>query len=224
MPFSRLVEMLTIGRIRHDFLFPGIVAGVTAFQVSKYLGVPYPVYHIPFISEFTLLMFLKTVLIGILCGAAAWIFVELIQTTKRLFARLQKRYSLWPPLLPFFGGILLALLIMVIPSKYFSLSLPIMDDGGGIVWSRFSLVRDRGQRRRLFDHRASHRLSSPTSCFQQILLAFRPGVFARRPGKSPPLLRSSALVAKATTSSRPAQETTSRSRKITALRVPSRSR
>src|SRR5574337_2060144 len=33
------VEMLAIGRIRHDFLFPGIIAGVTAFQVSKYMGV-----------------------------------------------------------------------------------------------------------------------------------------------------------------------------------------
>ncbi|HET6905409.1 MAG TPA: chloride channel protein, partial [Rhodanobacteraceae bacterium] len=40
------VEMLAIGRIRHDLLFPGIVAGVTAFEVSRHLGVPYPVYHI----------------------------------------------------------------------------------------------------------------------------------------------------------------------------------
>jgi hypothetical protein len=36
------VEMLAIGRIPHDFLFPGIVAGVTAFEVGKALGVPSP--------------------------------------------------------------------------------------------------------------------------------------------------------------------------------------
>lgn len=79
------VEMLAIGRIRHDFLFPGIVAGVTAFQVSKYLGVPYPDYHIAFTTDFTEIMFLKTVLIGILCGVAAWCFVEMLQQVKRLF-------------------------------------------------------------------------------------------------------------------------------------------
>ncbi|MEO9079588.1 MAG: chloride channel protein, partial [Rhodanobacter sp.] len=121
------VEMLAIGRIRHDFLFPGIVAGVTAFQVSKYLGVPYPVYHIAFASGFTELLFLKTVFIGILCGAAAWTFVELLQQMKRLFGSLRDRYSLWPPLMPLLGGAVLALLILVVPTDYLGLSLPIME-------------------------------------------------------------------------------------------------
>ncbi|QDL39409.1 chloride channel protein [Rhodoferax sediminis] len=121
------VEMLAIGRIRHDFLFPGIVAGVTAFQVSKYLGVPYSTYHIAFVSDFTELLFLKTVLIGILCGAAAWVFVELLQVAKRLFGRLRDRYALWPPLVPLLGGVVLALLIMVIPPDYLGLSLPMME-------------------------------------------------------------------------------------------------
>ena len=121
------VEMLAIGRIRHDFLFPGIVAGVTAFQVSKYLGVPYPVYHIVFAGGFTELLFLKTVFIGILCGAAAWTFVELLQQMKRLFGSLHDRYGLWPPLVPLLGGAVLALLILVIPTDYLGLSLPIME-------------------------------------------------------------------------------------------------
>ncbi|MGS1121078.1 chloride channel protein [Rhodanobacter sp. UC4436_H3] len=121
------VEMLAIGRIRHDFLFPGIVAGVTAFEVSKALGVPYPVYHIAFVGDFTELLFLKTVLIGILCGAAAWVFVELLQTLRRAFATLRERYALWPPLLPVLGAVVLALLILVLPTDYLGLSLPLMD-------------------------------------------------------------------------------------------------
>ena len=121
------VEMLAIGRVRHDFLFPGIVAGVTAFQVSKYLGVPYPVYHIAFVADFTELLFLKTVLIGILCGAVAWLFVELLQVAKRQFEGLRDRFALWPPLMPLLGGVVLALLIMVIPSDYLGLSLPTME-------------------------------------------------------------------------------------------------
>ena len=121
------VEMLAIGRIRHDFLFPGIVAGVTAFEVSRYLGVPYPVYHIVFDGDFTEVLFLKTVVIGILCGAAAWIFVELLRSIRRLFAHLRAKYSIWPPLLPLIGGVLLALLILAVPTDYLGLSLPLMD-------------------------------------------------------------------------------------------------
>jgi H+/Cl- antiporter ClcA len=80
------MEMLTIGRIRHGFLFPGIAACVTAFQVSRYLGVPPPDCHIVFAGGFTELLFLKTVFIGILCGVAAWTFAELRQQKGNAFS------------------------------------------------------------------------------------------------------------------------------------------
>lgn len=121
------VEMLAIGRIRHDFLFPGIVAGVTAFEVSRWLGVPYPQYHIAFGGDVTELLFLKTIAIGVLCGAVAWIFVELLRQTGKARVWLQQRYALWPPLMPVLGGVLLALLILAIPNEYLGLSLPLMD-------------------------------------------------------------------------------------------------
>jgi H+/Cl- antiporter ClcA len=121
------VEMLAIGRIRHDFLFPGIVAGVTAFEVSRWLGVPYPAYHIAFVGDFTELLFLKTVVIGILCGAVAWLFVELLRRVREAVAWLKQRYALWPPLVPLLGGVVLALLILAIPNEYLGLSLPLMD-------------------------------------------------------------------------------------------------
>ena len=121
------VEVLAIGRIRHNFLFPAIVAGVTAYEVSRFWGVPYPVYHIAFAGDFTELLFLKTVVIGILCGVVAWIFVELLQRMTQWFAWLRKRFAIWPPLVPCIGGVVLALLILVIPTDYLGLSLPLMD-------------------------------------------------------------------------------------------------
>ena len=121
------VEMLAIGRIRHDFLFPGIVAGVTAFEVSRWLGVPYQHYAIDFTGQFTEILFLKTVLIGVLCGGVAWTFVELLRQAKKLFGRLKQRYALWPPLVPMLGGMLLALLILLVPTDYLGLSLPVME-------------------------------------------------------------------------------------------------
>ena len=121
------VEMLAIGRIRHNFLFPAIVAGVTAYEVSRFWGVPYPVYHLSFAGNFTELLFLKTVVIGILCGVVAWLFVEALQFMKRLFARLREHFAIWPPLVPCIGGAVLALLIFAIPTDYLGLSLPLMD-------------------------------------------------------------------------------------------------
>ncbi len=122
------VEMLAIGRIRHDFLFPGIVAGVTAFEVSRHLGVPYPHYQIDFVGSFTELLFLKTVLVGVLCGAAAWVFVELLHQSHRVFDGLRQRLKLWPPLVPLLGGVLLSVLILAVPTDYLGLSLPLMHE------------------------------------------------------------------------------------------------
>lgn len=120
------VEMLAIGRLRYDFLFPGIVAGVTAFEVSNYLGVPYPHYSIAFGGYFTELLFLKTVAIGILCGAVAWIFVELLRRAQKAFGWLKNHYNLWPPMVPLLGGVALALLILAVPTQYLGLSLPLL--------------------------------------------------------------------------------------------------
>jgi H+/Cl- antiporter ClcA len=121
------VEVLAIGRIRHNFLFPAIVAGVTAYVVSKFWGVPYEVYHISFAGHFTQVLFLKTVVIGILCGVVAWIFVELLQRVTQVFQWLRKQFGIWPPLLPCIGGVILALLVLVIPTDYLGLSLPLMN-------------------------------------------------------------------------------------------------
>ncbi len=121
------VEMLAIGRIRHNFLFPAIVAGVTSYQVSRFWGVPYPHIDVSFVGDFTELLFLKTVMVGILCGVVAWIFVELLHGVRRQFTRLRVRFEIWPPLVPCIGGVVLALLILVIPNEYMGLSLALMD-------------------------------------------------------------------------------------------------
>src|SRR5699024_10657980 len=45
---------------------------------------------------------------------------------QQLFLLLRQRFALWPPLLPAVGGLLLAALVLVIPTDYLGLSLPIM--------------------------------------------------------------------------------------------------
>ena len=120
------VEVLTIGRIRHDFLFPAIVSGVVSFEVSKWWGVPYTFYHLLPLPEFSEILFLKTIAIGIVCGIVAWVFVDMIALARGIFLRVGVRLRLWPPLLPVMGGLLLAALILVVPTKYLGLSLPLI--------------------------------------------------------------------------------------------------
>lgn len=122
------VEILAIGSIRHDFLFPAIVAGVAGFEISKLAQVPYEYYSIGLPDEFSYILFIKTVIIGIVCGVVAWLFVTLVQLSRHGFDRLRRRFNLWPPLMPLLGGIILALLILVIPTDYLGLSLPLMND------------------------------------------------------------------------------------------------
>ncbi|MGB6008270.1 chloride channel protein [Castellaniella sp.] len=121
------VEMLIIGRIRHDFLFPALIAGMTSFQVSKAWGIPYQSYLIADLPAFSESLFLRTVLIGMLCGVAARVFVDLIYAVRNACQRLQARYALWPPLMPLLGGLSLAALVTLIPTDYLGLSLPLMD-------------------------------------------------------------------------------------------------
>jgi H+/Cl- antiporter ClcA len=121
------VEVLAVGRIRYDFLFPAIIAGITSFQISKFWGIPYEYYSFSRLPSYSELLFFKTVMIGIVCGGVALLFVEAVHRSKAAFAYVRSRFGIWPPLMPLLGGGILALLVLVVPYDYFGLSLPIMD-------------------------------------------------------------------------------------------------
>lgn len=121
------VEVLAIGRVRTDFLLPAIIGGVTAHQTSKFWGVPYEYYQLPFLATFSEWGFIKTIIIGIICGLAARVYVGSFHIIRDAFERLRTTFKLWPPALPLIGGGLLSLLILVIPTDYLGLSLPLMD-------------------------------------------------------------------------------------------------
>lgn len=121
------VEVLAIGRIRHDFLLPAIVAGVASYHISIFWGVPYQYYHIIIPDDFSELLFLKTTILGIACGIIAMIFVECVHRAKWMSNQLQASFRIWPPLMPLCGGLVLALLILVIPTDYLGLSLTLID-------------------------------------------------------------------------------------------------
>jgi H+/Cl- antiporter ClcA len=121
------VEVLTIGRLRHDFLFPAVIAGVSSYEVSKLWGISYPSYFLKASPNFSESLFIKIIIIGIICGLVSWLFVELFEQARSLFRYIQQRFHIWSPLMPFIGGLLLSGLILIIPTDYLGLSLPLMD-------------------------------------------------------------------------------------------------
>lgn len=121
------VELLAIGRIRHDFLFPALVAGVASYNTSLFWNVPYEYYTLDAIAGASEALFIRIVIIGIICGFAALLFVLLVHRAARLTARVRQRLGLWPPIMPVLGGALLALSLIIVPTDYLGLSLPLMD-------------------------------------------------------------------------------------------------
>src|SRR6185312_9534972 len=57
------VEMLIIGRIRHDFIFPAIIAAIVSFQVSKFWGIPYDSFPVNVAASFSSSLFIRIVLL-----------------------------------------------------------------------------------------------------------------------------------------------------------------
>ncbi|WP_211284630.1 chloride channel protein [Rummeliibacillus pycnus] len=121
------IEILTIGRLRYDIIFPAVIAGITSFEVSKRWGLTYTYYPIDLSSHFSDSLFIKILLIGIICGLISWLFIELFENLTILFRFIQQKFQIWPPFMPFLGGIVLAILILWIPTDYLGLSLPIMN-------------------------------------------------------------------------------------------------
>nr|WP_245204057.1 chloride channel protein [Ammoniphilus resinae] len=120
------IEVLTIGQLRHDVLFPSLVAGVTSYQVSRWFGIPYSYYRyqheVPHLED----LFLKMIIIGIFCGLASWLLIEMLERTRTLFQSIQQRFHIWKPAMPLFGGIVLSSLLLFLPTDYLGLSLPLM--------------------------------------------------------------------------------------------------
>ncbi|WP_462412627.1 chloride channel protein [Neobacillus sp. Marseille-QA0830] len=121
------IEVLTIGRLRHDVIFPAIIAGVASYQVSKMWGISYKYFPIELPSQFSGVLFLKMILFGILCGLVSWLFIELFVQARTFFQYIGKQFHIHKPFLPFIGGLVLSGLILVLPVDYLGLSLPLMD-------------------------------------------------------------------------------------------------
>lgn len=113
------VEVLVLGQVMYDVLFPSFVAGIIGFHVASQLGVDYPHLSTKIIPHLTSWSFAEMLLLGIWCGLIALIFIELMQLSHRLFSRLPWHSSVKA----MFGGGLLVVIGKLISVRYLGLGI-----------------------------------------------------------------------------------------------------
>ncbi|XEQ92140.1 Chloride/fluoride channel protein [Sporomusa carbonis] len=128
------VEVLFLGQMLYEVLFPAFVSGMVSFQVSLLLGNTY------FYNNFTVVpyadnaLLLHAFILGILCGIAALIFIKLFGLVKLSLKKLDGHSYLKT----FVGGVLLVLVGNYISDQYLGLGIEIMEaglNGDTLPWS-----------------------------------------------------------------------------------------
>ncbi|WP_420022130.1 voltage-gated chloride channel family protein [Candidatus Enterococcus huntleyi] len=119
------LEVLAIGKVRTEALFPSFFAAFFANLVTNSYGVQHSHYHMGEIPPWTVLLFAQLLLAGILFGLLGWVF-------SRSIAGLKKIYSNWfanPILRNFIGGAVVVLVALILSNqRYLGLSLPLLTD------------------------------------------------------------------------------------------------
>ncbi|MGH8417891.1 MAG: voltage-gated chloride channel family protein [Pseudomonas sp.] len=115
------LEVLAIGRMRYDALFPCVVAAIVADQVGQAWGVIHTHYAIGEVVPVQFWSVMAVVAAGIVFGLTGLLFAT---ATHRLGA-LVKRLITYSPLRPFVGGIVIAVAVWGLDvNQYIGLGIP----------------------------------------------------------------------------------------------------
>jgi len=81
------VEVLVLGQLLYDVLYPSFVAGIIGYHVTNLMGVTYFHHSITLVPVFTGPVFLKVLLAGLFFGGIALILILLLHAIRAAFAR-----------------------------------------------------------------------------------------------------------------------------------------
>ncbi len=115
------LEVLAIGRMRYDALFPCIVAAFVADRVCTAWGIHHTHYAIGAVGAIDAWRVLAVVLAGIVFGLVGMLFA----TAAHALGALVKRLIAYPPLRPFAGGVIIATAVWALDAhRYIGLGIP----------------------------------------------------------------------------------------------------
>lgn len=117
------LEVVLIGRLRYNAIFPAFGASVLADVVTRFWQTPHTHHPIGFVPPASFLTVMYAVLAGIAFGLCASFFSFSIHKATTIF----KTRIKYPPLRPLIGGILVGLAVWALgTSKYIGLGIPTM--------------------------------------------------------------------------------------------------
>lgn len=119
------VEVLVLGQMFYDVLFPCFVAGIVGYHVALHLGANYPHDLLPPMPIFSGWSLFEIIMLGVWCGLAALLLIETMKYGDRFFGKLRWHWSVKALL----GGVLLVLIGRFISPSYLGLGLDTLAKG-----------------------------------------------------------------------------------------------
>ena len=117
------VEVLFVGKILYETLYPACIAGAAGYYVAYFTGISYV--HRDMIIESSCYLAIGAIVLGLFCGAVSVFFIKTIQQCGRHFDRLQ----LTKPVKALIGGIMLTFIAHFISPLYLGLSTELLENG-----------------------------------------------------------------------------------------------
>ncbi|MGF6495648.1 H+/Cl- antiporter ClcA [Luteibacter sp. 621] len=115
------LEVLAIGRLRYDALFPCVIAGIVADRVCLAWGVHHTVYVVDTVTAMTWQTALSVIVAGIIFGLVGLLFA----TAAHHVGAWMKRWIAYAPFRPLIGGAVIALSVAVFHTyRYIGLGIP----------------------------------------------------------------------------------------------------
>lgn len=119
------IEVLVLGQMLYEVLFPSFVAGIVGYHVATTLGVQYGRQAACLMPQVSGWNILEIILLGMWCGLVALFFIEAMKLIHRTFDRLSGGRILKAAV----GGLLLILIAKTTSPRYLGLGLETIDEG-----------------------------------------------------------------------------------------------
>lgn len=132
------IEVLFIGALFYDMLFPAFIAALTAYRTAALFGVSYPRYSLSTFPDLSGIFFGKLVISGMLFGLCALLLIE----TLRLGRKISRKVPLPNSLKGIVGGLALIGLTYLFSEQYLGLGIDVIEaclQGSRIFPSAFFL-------------------------------------------------------------------------------------
>ncbi|KGP01465.1 voltage-gated chloride channel protein [Alcaligenes faecalis] len=115
------MEVLAIGRMRYNALFPCLIAAIVADQVGLIWGVQHTHYVVEYVVSLDSWSMLAVLIAGVLFGLIGMLFAML---THQLSAWMKKSIK-YAPMRPFWGGLVVAIAVWALDDyQYIGLGVP----------------------------------------------------------------------------------------------------